>query len=387
MALHHMNKKMKYSFAFLLVFGLYLTSPAQDTIKKVNDTLVFSGQLSAWGLYNQGNRLPVYLGARYIPTLNYTFNLKNRQKIDFETSLNLNGNMGFKPFDNNQTEGSFTPYRFWARYSTKQLELRLGLQKINFGSATLLRPLMWFDQIDPRDPLQLTDGVWGFLGRYYFMNNANLWLWCLYGNDKQRPWQIDATNKKSPEYGGRFQTPVPKGEIAISFHHRRTDILSLNTNNSENRIGLDGKWDLGVGLWFEGTWINKTKAIESVNNQEILNLGLDNTFGIGNGLNVVFEHLFLAYDDKAFDFKRPVSFSGLSLSYPISMIDNLSTISYWDWTNKASYNFLTLKRQYNKISFYIMAFWNPVHYQLPQQDNSINYYSGKGIQFMLVFNH
>ena len=387
MVLPLINKMKKYLFLSFIIFGMFIKSPAQDSVRAGNDTLLFSGQLSAWGLYNQGNTLPVYLGVRYIPTLNYTFNLKNQQKIDFETSLNLDGNMGFRPFDRNLEEGSFTPYRFWARYSTKQLELRLGLQKINFGSATLLRPLMWFDQIDPRDPLQLTDGVWGLLGRYYFMNNANLWLWCLYGNDKQRPWQIDATDKKSPEYGGRFQTPVPKGEVALSFHHRRTDVLSLNTNKSENRIGLDGKWDLGVGLWFEGTWVNKKREIGSVNNQEILNLGMDNTFSIGNGLNVVYEQLFLAYDDKAFAFSRPISFSGLSLSYPLSMIDNLSTISYYDWTNKVSYNFLTLKRQYNKISFYIMAFWNPVHYQLPQQGNSVNYYSGKGIQFMLVFNH
>jgi len=55
----------------------------------------------------------------------------------------------------------------WIRLSTKQFELRAGLQKINFGSATLLRPLMWFDKIDPRDPLQLTDGVYALLARYY----------------------------------------------------------------------------------------------------------------------------------------------------------------------------------------------------------------------------
>ena len=68
------------------------------------------------------------------------------------------------------------------RYSSDQFELRLGLQKINFGSASMLRPLMWFDQMDPRDPLHLTDGVWGLLARYYFLNNANIWLWGLYGN-------------------------------------------------------------------------------------------------------------------------------------------------------------------------------------------------------------
>jgi hypothetical protein len=72
-----------------------------------------------------------------------------------------------KDFNSFSSNGDIKPYRLWARYSTSQLEIRAGLQKINFGSANILRPLMWFDQMDPRDPLQLTDGVWGILGRYY----------------------------------------------------------------------------------------------------------------------------------------------------------------------------------------------------------------------------
>jgi hypothetical protein len=385
--------KMIKHLLISLIF-LSFNCKAQDSLSKVaKDTLVFSGQFSSWGLYNKGNNLPVYLGVRYIPTLDYTINLGKDRKIDFEASVNLYGTTGINPFYQNNTDGSLTPYRAWARYSTKQLEIRLGLQKINFGSATLLRPLMWFDQIDPRDPLQLTNGVWGLLGRYYFLNNANLWIWGLYGNDKTRPWDVDKTNQKFPEYGGRFQSPVPKGEVAITFHHRVTDTQGLGSAVpsypavAENRLGLDGKWDLGVGLWFEGTWVNKTKDIGMFTNQEILNVGTDNTFSIGNGLNVVFEQLLLAYDKKAFTFNQSVTFSGLSLSYPISLIDNLSSISYYDWTNKASYNFMTLKRQYNKVSLYLMAFWNPKNYLLPQQTNSANYYSGKGIQLMFVFNH
>jgi hypothetical protein len=155
----------------------------------------------------------------------------------------------------------------------------------------------------------------------------------------------------------------------------------------ENRIGLDGKWDLGVGLWFEGTYTNKSMEVGEYTNMEIVNVGMDNTFAIGNGLNVVFEQLLLSYDHKPFSFSNPVSYSGLSLSYPISLIDNLSIITYFDWTSKSAYNFVNLKRQFNKLSIYFMAFWNPKNYQLPQQLNSGNYYSGRGIQLMLVFNH
>lgn len=121
----------------------------------------------------------------------------------------------------------------------------------------MIRPLMWFDKIDPRDPLQLTDGVWGILGRYYFLNNANLWGWVLYGNEDAKTWEIGNTSQRQPEWGGRFQTPVPRGEMGLSFHHRLSDTINLDTLISlndlvpENRIGLDGKWDVGVGLWFE----------------------------------------------------------------------------------------------------------------------------------------
>ena len=384
---------MKNALFLTFIFtGLYLNSRAQDTIPYVvKHQLNFSGQLSGWGLNNTDNHLPINLGARYIPTINYAIKQPSTRQFDFEISGNGFGTLGFHPFDQSHTDVTLSAYRVWARYSTKHLELRAGLQKINFGSATLLRPLMWFDQLDPRDPLQLTNGVWGVLGRYYFMNNANLWLWTLFGNQKLRPWDSGKTNPSYPEYGGRIQLPIPKGETAITYHHRVTDSRGLNEVFSgnhavaENRIGIDGKWDLGVGLWFEGTFINKTKETGTFTNSELLNIGSDNTFE--NGLNLVFEQLLVAYDQNAFAFSRPTTFSGLSLSYPLSLIDNLNVISFYDWNTNSSYNFLNLKRQFNIITLYIMAFWNPRNYQLPQQLNSGNYYSGKGIQLMLVFNH
>ena len=93
--------------------------------------------------------------------------------------------------------------------------VRGGLQKINFGSANLLRPLMWFDQIDPRDPLQLTDGVWGILGRYYFLNNANIWVWGLIGNDQRKGWEVIPSVKNKPEFGFRVQMPIPGNYLSL----------------------------------------------------------------------------------------------------------------------------------------------------------------------------
>ncbi|MDO9614508.1 MAG: hypothetical protein Q7J86_08280, partial [Bacteroidota bacterium] len=188
--------------------------------------LEFKGQASVWANFNPTNDLQLWAGARYLPQFNFKLGEPSKSLFDFEASANLNGTLGTLPFDSLYSNGNIKPYRFWARYSTEQLEIRAGLQKINFGSASMIRPLMWFDQLDPRDPLQLTDGVWGVLGRYYFLDNANLWLWALYGNENPKTWEIGNTSQRQPEFGGRFQMPVPKGEMGISYHHRLSDTNS-----------------------------------------------------------------------------------------------------------------------------------------------------------------
>ena len=375
-----------YIFSFSLFLALTINSQAQDSIS-------FKGQVSTWMLYNGGNDLHFYMGGRYIPQVNYEFELKNDKLIDFEASLNINGSAGFNPFDTLKANGQLKPYRLWARYSSRQFEVRAGLQKINFGSASLLRPLMWFDQVDPRDPLHLTDGVWGVLGRYYFLNNANIWLWVLYGNKDPKGWEFAGTNNHYPEVGGRIQLPVPKGEAALSYHYRIADTRNLGdlvppfSKVQEYRIGFDIKLDLFVGFWLEGSWVNKKKDLGIFTNQEILNAGIDYTFGIGNGLNVIYEQLLAVNDQKAFNFQNTTLFSLLSLSYPAGLFDNISGIVYYDWKNKNAYNFINWQKQFNNITLYLMGYWNPENYYIPTQGNDQTLFAGKGIQAMLVLNH
>lgn len=359
----------------------------------VPDSLSIKGQLSGWLNYNGGNKLPVYSGARYLPQVNYNMPFKDSRQIDFEASLNINGSAGFHPFDSLKTAGQVKPYRLWARYSSDQFELRVGLQKINFGSASLLRPLMWFDQVDPRDPLKLTDGVWGVLGRYYFLNNANIWLWTLFGNRNPKGWELSGSNIKYPEIGGRIQIPVPAGEAALSYHHRMSDtgnpgrVLPYYNNVSENRIGFDVKLDLVVGLWLEGSWVTNNNDLGIFTNQEILNAGTDYTFNIGNGLYVIYEQLLAASDRKAFNFKNTTSFSLVSLSYPVGLNDNISGIVYYDWKNNNIYNFLNWQKQFKNITLYLMGYWNPEKYNIPAQGEGQNLFAGRGVQIMLVYNH
>ncbi len=357
------------------------------------DSIRFSGQASSWFNINPSNPLPLAGGIRYIPQFDYRRETGKDRLFDAELSVNIYGNGSLHPFDSLYYMGKLKPYRGWVRYSTRQLEIRLGLQKLNFGSAMMLRPLMWFDQIDPRDPLQLTDGVYGLLARYYFLNNSNIWFWSLYGNKGVRGWETIPVNTGFPEFGGRIQVPVPKGEMAFTYHHRVADSRGLGggiteySHIPENKFGFDVKWDLVAGLWLEGSYTNKRKNVGLYTNQVALDAGADYTINIGNGVYMAYEQLLASYDEKAFTFGNKAVFSLLTMRYPVGIIDNLSAIIYYDWSDRKSYNFMTWQRQYDRITFYLMAYWNPDTIILPAHTGSASLFTGKGIQVMFVFNH
>lgn len=385
-------KKQRYIIFVILIFWSFKLE-GQNSVSSLNDSINFKGQLSSWAHFNLNNPYPLYIGGRYIPQLNYEIQLPERKLIDFEASANLYGDAGIHFFDSSYIDGEINPYRVWGRYSTEQLEVRFGLQKINFGPAVMMRAMRWFDQVDPRDPLLLTEGVWGALGRYYFLNNANIWLWSLYGNKNPKGLELIKTNANHPEFGGRFQTPVPKGEAAISYNHRIADPEDFNgmvpvfNEIPENKIGIDAKFDMLVGIWFEGVWVNKSKNIGDITNQEVLTAGADYTFSIGSGLYVVLEHMLFANDENAFQFSNTLNFSGLSVRYPIGMFDNISAIFYYDWTNNSVYNFINWYRQFDRTTLYVMGYWNPENPQMPAMGTARNLYGGKGVQVMFVYNY
>ncbi len=359
----------------------------------LSQSITPEGQINSWLSVNPTGDFTAQAGLKFIPSFTIVKQTK-RIKYDSEISVNTYGMLDF----NNkgaEPDGNFKPYRLWIRMSTEQFELRAGLQKINFGSATMLRPLMWFDQIDPRDPLQLTDGVYGILGRYYFLNNANVWIWGLYGNENTKGWEFIPGNKKRPEYGGRLQIPALKGEMALSFHNREVDYsrsvfdtsITGLANSNENRLGLDGRWDIGIGLWFESTLLHQDIPEVHLPWRKQINIGIDYTFGIGKGLNVIKEFLYVSATQSAFRFKNNISFSALALRYPVGLLDNITAMVYYDWTNNDWYRFANWQRQYDKISLYLMVFWNPDEFGIYQnlEDNSL--FTGTGLQFMFVFNY
>ena len=361
----------------------------------------FRGQASGWNYSNFENLQKTQIGARYIPQASVTQNINVRSFVDAELSLNA-----FSSYDFSAESGDadLSTYRGWLRYSTQQFEARFGLQQIKFGPAMILRPLMWFDQLDPRDPLQFTKGVTGGLFRYYFLNNANIWVWGILGSDERKGLEIMPSREDSFEYGGRIQYPIGLGELAFTYHSRQADPNPLLAGPSslsggllpitldpipENRFALDGKWDVGIGLWFEGVVVHKDIDYYPITFQKYLTIGADYTFGLGNGVHVLGEHLFLNMTEEWHNFANRTEFTALLADYSLTLWDMLMGIVYYNWETNESYKFLTWRRTYDNWSFSAALYWNP---ETPAmigltQGESTTFGLGKGFQFMVIYNH
>jgi hypothetical protein len=387
--------KNNYSYKYFVIFSviLYLMD---GNMMLYPQSASFMGQATGWVTSNPKRSVVSQIGLRYIPDLLIEKSLSDQLYLDANLSLDMYTSADVHNWDIAQTENKFSAYRVWVRLSTDRLETRLGLQKINFGSAVLFRPLQWFDRIDPRDPLIITEGVRGLLLRYYFQNNTNIWLWGLYGNDETKGLEIAPTTKDNVEFGGRLQVPVFTGEMGVTYHHRRADFsqlaipyadTTLSSSVPENRLGLDGKWDVGVGAWFELALIKHQTEAQGLKYQRALTLGLDYTFDVGNGLVVIGEHFISEFSSKAFGRGEGNSFTGSSINYPVGIVDNVSAIVFYDWENKDWYRTFTWQRLYDNWSFYLIGFWNPDEILLSQNQNGNNNFTGAGFQVMVVFNH
>lgn len=362
--------------------------PAQDFHANLH------GQVNGWGIVNFSGPLRSQAGIRFIPVLSLEKKLDETRLFSAEASVNTSGNTVWKGSAYDDGQARIKPYRLWLRYSSSRFELRAGLQKINFGSASLLRPLMWFDRMDPRDPLQLTDGVYGLLGRYYFRSNANIWTWCLWQNRDPKGWDPAMTARNIPEAGGRFEIPFGPGQTAISIHHRMADYAGILPDSlllgdhtaPEDKLAFDGKWDFGVGLWFEYVVKRNHPVASGIKPWETyLNLGLDYTFAWGNGINIITEYF--RYNGSSLLWNTGVhrDLSSLSANYPFG-INKLACILYYEWNSHAWYRFINLSRQYDNWTFYLMAFWNPEQFEIYQVSAERNLMAGKGMQLMAVWN-
>ena len=334
------------------------------------------GQLSAWITGSADDGDPFHNGGiRYIPR--YTF----RQTIDderfFDLEISLNGWAAFGS-ERDADDADLELYRLTARFATPHTELRIGLQKINFGPAFLLRSLMWFDSLDPRDPLQLTDGVYAARFRYVAMSNASLWLWGLYGNDEPKGIEILPSDEERPEFGARLQAPVPGGEMGLTFHNREVNgSLLFMEDFTENRYALDGKWDIEIGLWLEAVLQqnmvpDRFIAADSIPGDipdpgaatlydwmKIMTVGADYTLNIGNGIHVLCEHMAFAFSDEVSGWDDDRQISAYSISYPIGYLDTVSAIGFFSWETESYYQYLAWQRTWDDLILKLSLFHYP----------------------------
>jgi len=377
------------------VIAMMIACAASFAAADGGPTLSLRGQLSGWLGYHDAPSAESALGLRYIPSFSLNLHLGRGWSLDSEVSVNAYESARGAALSTLGTSGEIKPYRAWVRLASDRFEVRLGLQKINFGSAMLLRPLMWFDRIDPNDPLQLADGVYGLLLKYTFPGNANVWLWGLAGNGDPKGWETVGTKKSAPEFGGRIQVPVPAGEAALSYHHRTIDMANggtafppgERTNPPEDRLGFDGKWDLGFGLWIEAALTRQGYSVIPQSWQRSWTVGLDYTFDWGSGLHVLAEHLNAAVAAGAWDSGMSRDFTGLTADYPLGLLDRVSTMVFYSGSTSDWYRLLTWRRTYDRWSFYVIGFLNPDRYQIFPGRTGASLFAGNGIQLTIVFNH
>ena len=143
----------------------------------------------------------------------------------------------------------------------------------------------------------------------------------------------------------------------------------------------------GIGLWFEAAVIRQGTTIPGMKYQRLWTIGGDYTFGIGSGLYVATEYFRI--DNAADPFGTAVGsgFSGLSMSYPVGIVDQVSAIVYRDWRNREWYRILTWQRKYDDWIFYLLGFWNPETVRMYGNQSGSSAFAGTGFQFMVVFNH
>jgi len=360
------------------------TPPRADGGRKLQ--FDFRGQLSAWALETRDRGTWwSNSGVRYIPQLRVKKPFGSGSAIDLEASAN-----SFAAYQSGDQDRDpeVELYRLKLRYSGRQTEARVGLQKINFGPGYLLRPLRWFDQLDPRDPLQLTEGVWGLRCRYDGMNNASLWLWALYGNGDLKGYEAFPTSSGIPEFGWRVQYPALRGEIAATLHTRRVDADAFGVRNlRENRFALDARWDIGVGLWVESVFQHQDSSVLPYEWQKMVSLGMDYTLGIGSGLHVLGEHMTAAFSTEPFQWDEDFQTSAFSLSYSIGFFDGVTAVGYYNWDARQYGQYLSWQRTYDHFIIQLSGF----HYPQSTGDDVRMAQSrlgvGYGGQLQVIYNH
>ncbi len=119
-----------------------------------------------------------------------------------------------------------------------------------------------------------------------------------------------------------------------------------------------------------------------------LTLGADYTFAVGNGMYVMGEHLLRNSGAKPFDNVFRYQTSGVSVSYPVTWLDNLSYYGFYNWDVELSYHYLSWRRTLNNWVLNLAVFGSSEGQNTGAHNQNFGEFGGDlGIQFMIIFNH
>jgi hypothetical protein len=330
------------------------------------------------------------IAARYIPQATVMQDTGRDTFLDLEASVNCFA--AYTSKGDSDTTG-VDLYRLKFRLATPRTEARIGLQQINFGPAYLLRSLRWFDRLDPRDPMGLTEGVYALSLRYVTQSNASVWLWALYGNEDTKGYEVLPTAEDTPEFGGRLQVPIPSGEIALAYHRREVEGPELASpmpalaDFPECRVAIDGRWDVRVGLWLEAVLIRQQSDALPYPWTQMVTLGVDYTLPVGNGPHVLLENMLVDLSEEALKIDQDSYTSGLSLDYPVGYMDRLSAIGVYYWDEEDYSLYLAWNRYWDAFTVTLSAFHYPETGNGAPMEHALSETGGTGGRITLVFNH
>jgi|TARA_Y100000310_G_scaffold213239_1_gene214145 hypothetical protein len=317
----------------------------------------------------------------YIPTLSLSRDLNNYSFIDLEWGYYFeriyNGDALLKTASKN--------YRMWFRYSSEKLEARLGLQKIAFGPAQILRSLAWFDTIDPKDPTGQTAAVEAFRLRVYPTNSLSVWTWVINN-------ELDTL-----AYGGRVELSTDHGEWGFTYHQDPTMTtqaagqLPVIIPGPHQRVALDHRYDGYLGFWFEGAgfFADNQQAV-ALNRYALVTFGADYTVPVGPGLLVMAEIMQSNGWSSKTDSTSKQTFTAFMAGMPLGMLHQLMFITHVDWDENHTYNYFRWSTTYDNFSLNFVLSINPkrVNYDNVHEGllNTLTGF-GTGLQFMLIYNH
>lgn len=246
-------------------------------------------------------------------------------------------------------------YRNWLRLTNQATELRIGLQRINFGTAQILRPLKWFDNLSYQDIFERSEGVNAMLFKQFFGNSSSVWLWSVLPEDVISDEFSIKDIEQRLEYGGRIQYPFPYIQPGLSWNYK-TLYANGSDSGREYRFGLDTRFDHFIGMWTE-TAVFRTDLLDSEDAWMASNtLGMDYTVSIGNGLYLMSETNMNHMGYAGWEAMEPQTVtSALAMTYPLGILDSVIFTILREWKNDHGRYDMLFRRTYDHLGFEIGA--------------------------------